>query len=105
MYRAMGESTGNSKQAQGLDKELALIVGGTQAYVSGSALNILTGPSTLLQTIYQDDCNAFESVAFSDSTGMIAACDRRLAYVYQPYGREEGALKVVCVARDGDPPS
>ncbi|KAL8831264.1 MAG: hypothetical protein Q9191_000953 [Dirinaria sp. TL-2023a] len=63
------------------------------AYISGNALSILTGPCTLVQTVYQDDCNAFESVVFSDSTGKIAACDTNSAYIYRPYGREEGALK------------
>lgn len=63
------------------------------AYISGNALNILTGPCNLVQTIYQDECNVFESVVFSDSTGRIATCDTKSVYIYRPYGREEGALK------------
>lgn len=63
-------------------------------YISGSAINILTGPHSLIQTIYLDGCVALESLALSAGTGKIAACDSKVVYIYRPYGKDEGALKV-----------
>ena len=63
-------------------------------YISGNAINILTGPHSLIQTIYLDECVALESLALSEGTGKIAACDSTVVYVYRPYGKDEGALKV-----------
>lgn len=65
-----------------------------QAYICGNALNILTGPHTLLQTIYHDGCSALDSVVISESTGKIATCDTRAVYIHRPYGQREGGLKV-----------
>lgn len=66
----------------------------SQTYICRNALNVLTGPHTLLQTIYPDGCSALDSVVISESTGKIAACDTRVVYIYSPYGQSEGALKV-----------
>ena len=96
----MGQPTSSGEETQAPCKESTLILRKIQAYISGKALNILTGPYTLVQTIYQDECNVFESVAFSDSTGKLATCDTKSAYIYRPYGREEGALKVACAPRN-----
>ena len=63
-------------------------------YISGNAINILTGPHSLIQTIYLDGCVALESLSLSAETGKIAACDTKVLYTYRPYGKDEGALKV-----------
>lgn len=65
-----------------------------QAYISGHALVILGGPQTLLQTIYVDDTDKLEAVAFDEASGKIAVCGGPDVFVYQPYGIQGETLKV-----------
>ncbi|KAJ6098223.1 hypothetical protein N7499_002597 [Penicillium canescens] len=63
------------------------------AYISGHALVILGGPQKLLQTIYVDDTDSLEAVAFEETSGKIAVCGGPDVFVYQPYGIQGEALK------------
>ncbi|KAJ5581798.1 RAVE complex protein Rav1 C-terminal [Penicillium sp. DV-2018c] len=63
------------------------------AYISGHALVILGGPQTLLQTIYVDDTETLEAVAFNEVSGTIAVCGGADVFVYQPYGIKGETLK------------
>lgn len=63
------------------------------AYISGSALVILSSPHDLLQTIYLDEDQELEAVAVDEATGKIATCTLREVTIYKPYGRNEGVLK------------
>ncbi|CAL5871667.1 uncharacterized protein PFLUO_LOCUS5920 [Penicillium psychrofluorescens] len=78
------------------------------AYISGHALVILGGPQTLLQTIYVDDTDSLEAVAFDEATGNIAVCGGPDVFVYQPYGLKGETLKWSLVhtfrANDNDEP-
>ena len=65
-----------------------------KVYISGNALVILGGPNDLIQTIYLDDCEALEGVTIDEKFGKIAVCSLEEVYIYKPYGREEGSLKV-----------
>ena len=65
-----------------------------QVYVSGNALVVLGGPHDLIQTIYHDGQGALEAVAIDEASGKIATCTEKEVYIYRPYGRIEGALKV-----------
>ncbi|KAI8630854.1 RAVE protein 1 C terminal-domain-containing protein [Xylariaceae sp. FL1651] len=62
-------------------------------YITGSALSILSGPSTILQTIYDDDDRKLEAVAFDESSGKIAACTDETVRVYRPLGHSDYSLK------------
>ncbi|KAF2036460.1 hypothetical protein EK21DRAFT_52161 [Setomelanomma holmii] len=64
------------------------------AYISGNALILLDGPDHVLQTIYIDEEFELEAVALDEGTGKLAACSTRHIYIYRPYGRDEGAIKV-----------
>ena len=64
-------------------------------YISGNALTILSGPRKLLQTIYLEESNPLDAVTFDKDTGNIATCSGSTVYLYRPYGRDEGALKVL----------
>jgi hypothetical protein len=70
-----------------------------QAYISGNALILLSGPSNLLQTIYQDEASDLEAVTIDESSGKIATCTGSKVLVYKPYGQDEGALKVKAPVR------
>ncbi|CAG7953147.1 unnamed protein product [Penicillium nalgiovense] len=74
------------------------------AYISGHALVILGGPQTLLQTIYVDDTDALEAVAFNETSGKIAVCGGPDVFVYQPYGIQGETLKwsLLCTFRAPD---
>ncbi|KAL8964077.1 MAG: hypothetical protein Q9183_004723, partial [Haloplaca sp. 2 TL-2023] len=63
-------------------------------YISGNALIILGGPRDLLQTIYVEESCALNAVAVDDVSGKIAAASSEGIYVYRPYGKDEGLLKV-----------
>lgn len=65
-----------------------------QAYISGNALIILDSPNHILQTTYIDEESELEAVCLDENTGKLAACSTRNIYVYQPYGQDEGAVKV-----------
>jgi hypothetical protein len=65
-----------------------------QAYISGHALVILGGPQALLQTIYVDDTEKLEAVAFDEASGKIAVCGGPDVFIYQPYGIQGETLKV-----------
>ena len=66
-----------------------------QVYISGNALTILSGPRKLLQTIYLEESDPLDAVTFDEGTGKIATCSRSTLYLYRPYGKDEGALKVL----------
>ncbi|KAJ5167097.1 uncharacterized protein N7482_005878 [Penicillium canariense] len=74
------------------------------AYISGHALVILGGPQTLLQTIYVDDTEKLEAVAFDEASGKIAVCGGPDVFIYQPYGVQGETLKwsLACTFRAGD---
>lgn len=57
---------------------------------------VLSGPNTILQTIYDDDEQALEAIAIDEATGKIATCTGSNVRVYKPYGQGEDALKVSC---------
>ncbi|KAI9825757.1 MAG: hypothetical protein M1819_000475 [Sarea resinae] len=63
------------------------------AYISGNALVVLGGIDHILQTVYHDEDEELEAVIFDEASARIATCAGRKIYVYQPYGRNEGALK------------
>lgn len=63
------------------------------SYISGNALVILSGPHSLIQTIYDDQLLALEAVVIDEATGKIAVCSSEEVHIYKPYGKEEGALK------------
>lgn len=64
------------------------------AYISGNALIILDRPNHVLQTIYIDEESELEAIALDEGTGKLAACSTQSIYIYQPYGQDEGAVKV-----------
>lgn len=55
---------------------------------------ILSGPSDLIQSIYHEDRHALLAVTIDELTGKIATASSTEVYVYRPYGKEEGSLKV-----------
>lgn len=63
------------------------------SYISGNALVILSGPHSLIQTIYDDQLLALEAVVIDEATGKIAVCSSEEVHIYKPYGKKEGALK------------
>lgn len=63
-------------------------------YISGHALVILTGPQTLLQTIYVDETKTLEAVTIDEASGKIAVCGGPDVFIYQPYGIQHETLKV-----------
>lgn len=65
-----------------------------QVYITGTAFVILAGPDTILQTIYDDDDDILEAIAFDEGSGKIAACTGSNIRIYRPYGQGEDALKV-----------
>lgn len=65
-----------------------------QAYITGNALTILSDSHTIVQTIYDDDEQPLESIAFDEATGKIACCTSAQVRVYKPLGLQENALKV-----------
>ncbi len=65
-----------------------------KAYISGNAFSILTGPETLLQTVYDDDVSPLQAIAFDEASGWIATCTGDVVRLYQPFGQHEDALKV-----------
>ncbi|EXJ67724.1 uncharacterized protein A1O5_09070 [Cladophialophora psammophila CBS 110553] len=67
------------------------------AYVSGNAAVILSGPQSILQTIYVDTVDALTAITLEETTGRIALCDATHVYIYKPIGREEGVLRWIQV--------
>lgn len=63
-------------------------------YISGHALVILGGPQEPLQTIYVDDTDKLEAVAFDEESGRIAVCGGPDVFVYQPWGIKGETPKV-----------
>ncbi|KAJ5247425.1 hypothetical protein N7468_002408 [Penicillium chermesinum] len=63
------------------------------AYISGHALVILGGPQTLLQTIYVDDTDKLEAVAFDEASGRIAVSGGPDVFIYEPWGVRVETLK------------
>jgi len=72
----------------------------SQTYITGNAFSILGEPDTLIQTIYDDDEDPLQSIAFDEATGKIAVCTHRSVRIYKPFGWEENALKVCRGWRD-----
>ncbi|KAH8684713.1 WD repeat protein-like protein [Tricladium varicosporioides] len=62
-------------------------------YITGNALVVLSGPNTILQTIYDDDEAELETIAIDELSGKIATCTGPNVRVYKPYGQGEDALK------------
>lgn len=58
---------------------------------------ILDGPNNLIQTIYPEECRALLAVTIDDITGKIAAASSNKVYIYRPYGKEDGSLRVIAV--------
>lgn len=65
-----------------------------QVYISGNAVVILDGPQNLLQTIYLDNEDDLQAVAFDEDSGKIAAASRTEVHIYRPGGKAEGVLRV-----------
>lgn len=65
-----------------------------QSYITGNAIVILTGPESILQTIYDDDEAHLDAIALDELSGKIATCAGSSIRVYKPYGQGEDALKV-----------
>lgn len=65
-----------------------------KAYISGNGLVVLEGANKLLQTIYEDEVEDLDAVALDEASGKIATCSGSTIYVYRPYGKDEGALRV-----------
>lgn len=63
-------------------------------YLSGNALVVLDRPDHILQTVYINEESELEAVALDEATGKLAACSTKNIYIYQPYGQDEGAIKV-----------
>ncbi|CAG8949631.1 hypothetical protein HYFRA_00007865 [Hymenoscyphus fraxineus] len=63
------------------------------AYITGNAFVVLTGPETILQTIYDDDEAELDAIAFDEASGKIATCVGGDVRIYRPYGQDEGVLK------------
>ncbi|KAH7146567.1 RAVE protein 1 C terminal-domain-containing protein [Dactylonectria macrodidyma] len=63
------------------------------AYITGSAFAILDGSHGVLQTIYDDDPQPLEAIAFDEASGKIATCTLTQIRVYRPFGSREDALK------------
>lgn len=70
----------------------------SKAYISGNALIILGGPNNLIQTIYHDESVGFDAVSVDKLSGKIAISNEEEVYIYRPYGRDEGVLKVARVS-------
>ncbi|KAI0455993.1 RAVE protein 1 C terminal-domain-containing protein [Xylaria acuta] len=62
-------------------------------YITGNALSILSGPGTVLHTIYDDDSRRLEAVAFDEVSGKIAACTDGTVRIYRPMGHAHDSLK------------
>lgn len=56
---------------------------------------ILTGPDTILQTIYEDDDTPLDAIVIDEASGKIATSAGLNIRVYKPYGQGENALKVI----------
>lgn len=70
----------------------------TKAYISGNALIILNQPNHVLQTTYIDEEQELEAIALDEETGKLATCSTKNIYIYQPYGKDEGAIRVSLLA-------
>lgn len=55
---------------------------------------ILDGPTSLLQTTYQESPDELVAVVFDEISGKIAAASAKQVHIYRPYGQDEGALRV-----------
>ncbi|KAK4186581.1 RAVE protein 1 C terminal-domain-containing protein [Podospora australis] len=56
------------------------------AYITGNAITILGDPSTLLQTVYDDDSTPLEAIALDEAEGKIAVVTTAgVVRVYRPY--------------------
>ncbi|GAB7337820.1 hypothetical protein MBLNU457_4224t3 [Dothideomycetes sp. NU457] len=64
------------------------------AYISGSALVILNGPQSLLQTIYHEEEaeRGLEAVTYHNATGRIAATSEKSVYIYGLREEVKGTL-------------
>ncbi|KIW37519.1 uncharacterized protein PV06_10172 [Exophiala oligosperma] len=63
------------------------------AYISGNAAIILTGPQSIVQTIYVDTVDSLVAITIDEATGRIALCGTEHVYIYRPVGRDEGVLR------------
>ncbi|KAK7416511.1 regulator of (H+)-ATPase in vacuolar membrane [Neonectria magnoliae] len=65
----------------------------SQTYITGSAFAILEGSRGVIQTIYDDDPQPLDAIAFDEASGKIATCTSTQVRVYRPFGSREDALK------------
>ncbi|RDL37231.1 WD40 repeat-like protein [Venustampulla echinocandica] len=63
------------------------------AYITGNAFVVLSGPDSILQTIYDSDESELDAIALDETSGKIATCAGTNIRVYKPYGHEDDALK------------
>ena len=56
----------------------------SQVYLTGNAFTVLTGPQTVVQTVYADSEDALEAVDIDEESGRIATCTRTQIAVYKP---------------------
>jgi hypothetical protein len=55
---------------------------------------VLDRPNHVIQTIYIDEESELEAVTIDSCIGKIAVCSMKNIYIYQPYGQDEGFVKV-----------
>lgn len=65
-----------------------------KVYISGNAFTVLCNTDTILQTIYDEDSQPLEAIAFSETTGKIATCTSSEIRVYRPIQGPDGLHKV-----------
>ncbi|EGX89210.1 WD repeat protein [Cordyceps militaris CM01] len=63
------------------------------AYITGSALAILDDPHKVIQTVYDENDDELEAIAFDEASGKIAVCTTNSIRVYRPSARPEDPLK------------
>jgi len=62
-------------------------------YITGNAFSIIGEPESLLQTVYDDDEQSLEAVAFDEASGKIAVCSHSTVRIYRPLGQDEDDLR------------
>lgn len=68
----------------------------TQAYITGNAFTVLTGPQTVVQTIYADTEDALEAIDIDEESGRIATCTRTQVTIYKPRSQDRRTAPKVC---------
>lgn len=68
----------------------------TQAYITGNAFTVLTGPQTVVQTVYADTDDALEAIDIDEESGRIATCTRTRIAIYNPRSQDRRTALKVC---------